>query len=209
MADKKQAFVTPIGEVKHPWVVEPCKWDNDKGHSVKADRDDLNGYYNVNLVFDAVTFDDSDFKETLDNLWKEHKKQWAGKFDKERPPYKKDDDGMYVIKPRRKSAFMKDKQVQQFQAPHLSDCLGTTDLRDYFVNGRLPATGSTARVKVSSYLPAPTKNPQTKEKVLKFELDLLALQFSDLVEFKSGGSGLGAIDGVPVMGAMDDDDIPI
>ncbi len=123
MAEKKQAFVTPIGEVKHPWVVEPCKWDNDKGRSVRAERDDLNAFYNVNIVFDADTFDDSDFKKTLDNLWGEHKKQYAGKFDKERPPYKLNDEGMYVIKPRRKAAFMKDKQVQQFQAPHLSDCL--------------------------------------------------------------------------------------
>jgi hypothetical protein len=205
MAEKKQSFVTPVGEVKHPWLVEPCKWDSDKGRSARADRDDLNAYYNVNLVFDAVTFDDSDFKETLDNLWKEHKKQWAGKFDKERPPYNKDDDGMYVIRPRRKSAFMKDKQVQQFQAPNLSDCSGA-DLRDYFVNGRLPATGSTGRVKVSSYLPAPTKNPQTKEKVLKFELDLLALQFSNLELYTA--SGLSAIDGVPVMAEMSDD-IPI
>ena len=118
MADK-QSFVTPIGEVRHPWLVEPCKWDNDKNRSVKADRDDLHAYYNVTLVFDPVTFDDSDFKKTLDNLWTEHKKQWEGKFDKERPPYKKNDDGMIVIKPRRKSAFMKDKKVQQFQAPHL------------------------------------------------------------------------------------------
>lgn len=202
---EKQSFVTPVGGVKHPWLVEPCKWDNDKGRSVRTDRDDLNAYYNVNITFDADTFDDSDFKETLDNLWEEHKKQWAGKYDKERPPYKKDDDGMYVIKPRRKSAFMKDKQVQQFQAPHLSDCLGT-DLRGYFVNGKLPATGSTGRVKVSSYLPAPTKNPQTKEKVLKFELDLLALQFSNVELYTA--SGLSAIDGVPVMAEMDDD-IPI
>ena len=76
MAEKKQSFVTPVGEVKHPWVVEPCKWDNDKGRSVRAERDDLNAFYNVNIVFDADTFDDSDFKKTLDNLWGEHKKQY-------------------------------------------------------------------------------------------------------------------------------------
>tara|TARA_R110002051_G_scaffold90119_1_gene158755 strand:- start:3592 stop:4218 length:627 start_codon:yes stop_codon:yes gene_type:complete len=208
MAEKKQAFVTPVGTINHPWLVEPCKWDNEKGRSVKADRDDLHGYYNVTLTFESESFDASDFKKTLDNLWGEHKKQYKGKFDKERPPYKLNDEGEYVIKPRRKSAFMKDKQIQQFQAPQLSDCLGTTDLRDYFVDGRLPGSGSTGRVKVSSYLPAPTKNPQTKENVLKFELDLLALQFSDLVEFKSGGGSMGAIDGVPVMASMDDD-LPI
>ena len=41
MAEKKQAFVTPVGTINHPWLVEPCKWDNEKGRSVKADLEGL------------------------------------------------------------------------------------------------------------------------------------------------------------------------
>ena len=93
MATKKKArHQTPIGTFNYPWLDQPSKWSTQardgKGGSVPAERTDVNARYSVKVNFEPDTFDSSDFKQQIDDVWGLAQAEYKGKFKDTKPPYR-------------------------------------------------------------------------------------------------------------------------
>ena len=204
MATKKKArHQTPIGTFNYPWLDQPSKWSTQardgKGGSVPAERTDVNARYSVKVNFEPDTFDSSDFKQQIDDVWGLAQAEYKGKFKDTKPPYWKDDDGNYVITTRCNAAFQKDGRTVTMQ-PTLEDCEGR-NVTDFITNeGIQVATGSIGRVYVTTYIPEPSKDRDSGKVTLKMMIDLKKVQFKNLKRWEGGDSeGSDPIEGgVPI-----------
>jgi len=204
MATKKKVrHQTPIGTFNYPWLDQPSKWSTQardgKGGSVPAERTDVNARYSVKVNFEPDTFDSSDFKQQIDDVWGLAQAEYKGKFKDTKPPYWKDDDGNYVITTRCNAAFQKDGRTVTMQ-PTLEDCEGR-NVTDFITNeGIQVATGSIGRVYVTTYIPEPSKDRDSGKVTLKMMLDLKKVQFKNLKRWEGADSdGSDPIEGgVPI-----------
>ena len=209
MATKKQRYISPIGTFNYAWISKPCKWDDKKerkngetGGSVVAGEKDLAAKYSIKVIIDPKSFEDSDFKKQIDDIWGLLQEDHKGKYDVTIPPYQQDDEGNYVLFPETKAAFQ-DKKSGDIRPmhPRLMDCEGK-DITDFIKNEDIRvADSSVGRVYVTTYSGGPYKSSMGRnqgKKVLPMKLDLKVVQFKRLDRSENSGSGEPIEDGVPV-----------
>ena len=193
MSTKKKArYATPIGTFNYPWLDKPSKWSNSardgQGGSIPAESTDVNARYSVKVTFEPETFDSSEFKQQIDDVWGLAQAEHKGKFKDSKPPYWKDDDGNYVLTARCNAAFQKNGNTVTMP-PVLEDCEGR-NVTDFIKNeGIQVASGSTGRVFVTTYIPEPMKDRDSGKTTIKMMLDLKKAQFKKLERWEGGDSG--------------------